>query len=107
MVDEIGKAQGGFYEESKVVANDGQKWLGVPWCVLGAMIVYRKSWFAEPGAKHFPATWEEYRAVGKKLKAAGHPSARLWAIPSAMRRASHTRISGPGAARRSRRTARP
>ena len=73
IVDEIGKAQGGFYEESRVVANNGQKWLGVPWCVIGAMIVYRKSWFAEQGADSIPATWEEYRAVGKKLKAAGHP----------------------------------
>ena len=31
VVEEIGKAQGGFYEESKVVANNGQKWLGVQW----------------------------------------------------------------------------
>ena len=73
VVEAIGKAQGGFYNESKVVANDGKKWLGVPWCVLGAMIVYRKSWLAEQGANSFPATWEEYRAVGKKLKAAGRP----------------------------------
>ena len=58
---------------SKAVASDGRKWLGVPWCVLGAMIVYRKSWLAEAGASAFPATWEEYRAVGKKLKAAGRP----------------------------------
>ena len=73
VVEEIGKAQGGFYEESRVVANNGQKWLGVPWSLVGAMIVYRKSWFAEQGADSFPATWQEYRAVGKKLKAAGHP----------------------------------
>jgi len=73
VVEEIGKAQGGFYDESRAVANDGKKWLGVPWCVLGAMIVYRKSWLAEAGAKAFPATWEEYRTVGKKLKAMGRP----------------------------------
>ncbi len=73
VVEEIGKAQGGFYEESRVVANNGQKWLGVPWSLVGAMIVYRKSWFAEQGADSFPATWEEYRAIGKKLKSAGHP----------------------------------
>jgi len=73
VVEEIGKAQGGFYDESRAVANDGKKWLGVPWCVLGAMIVYRKSWLAEAGANAFPATWEEYRGVGKKLKAAGRP----------------------------------
>jgi len=73
VVEEIAKAQGGYYEVSTVVANDGHKWLGVPWCVLGAMIVYRKSWFAEQGITSFPTTWEDYRAAGKKLKAAGHP----------------------------------
>jgi multiple sugar transport system substrate-binding protein len=73
IVEEIGKAQGGFYDESEAVANDGKKWLAVPWCVLGAMIVYRKSWFAAQGVNGFPATWEEYRALGRKLKAAGQP----------------------------------
>jgi multiple sugar transport system substrate-binding protein len=73
IVEEIGKAQGGFYDESRAVANDGKRWLAVPWCVLGAMIVYRKSWLAAQGASTFPATWEEYRALGKKLKAAGQP----------------------------------
>lgn len=73
IVEEIGKAQGGFYEESKAVANDGKKWLGVPWCVLGAMIVYRKSWLDEAGASKLPETWEEYQTVGKRLKDAGHP----------------------------------
>ena len=73
IADEIANAQGGFYEVSKAVANDGKRWLGVPWCVLGNAIVYRKSWLAEQGASKFPDTWEEYRALGKKLKAAGHP----------------------------------
>src|ERR1700687_58825 len=54
LAEEIGKAQGGFYDESKVVANDGKKWIAVPWCVLGAMIVYRKSWFEEIGVSKFP-----------------------------------------------------
>ena len=73
IVDAIGKAQGGFYNESRVVANDGKKWLGVPWCVLGAQIAYRKSWFEEAGYSKFPETWEEYREAGKKLKAKGRP----------------------------------
>lgn len=75
LAEEIGKAQGGYYEESRVVANDGKKWIALPWCVLGAMIAYRKSWLAEVGYADgkFPATWEEYHAAGKKLKAAGHP----------------------------------
>ena len=73
IAEEIGKAQGGFYEESRAVANDGKKWIAVPWCVLGAMIVYRKSWFEEIGVNEFPETWEQYREAGKKLKANGHP----------------------------------
>jgi multiple sugar transport system substrate-binding protein len=75
LADELGKAQGGFYEESRVVANDGKKWIALPWCVLGAQLAYRKSWFEEIGYSggKFPQTWEEYREAGKKLKAAGHP----------------------------------
>src|ERR1700745_861177 len=44
VAEEIGKAQGGFYEESRVVANDGKKWIAVPWCVLGAQLAYLKYW---------------------------------------------------------------
>lgn len=75
LAEEIGKAQGAYYEESRVVANDGKKWIALPWCVLGAMLAYRKSWFEEIGypAGKFPQTWEEYHAAGKKLKAAGRP----------------------------------
>jgi multiple sugar transport system substrate-binding protein len=75
VAEEIGKAQDGFYEESRVVANDGQKWIAVPWCVLGAQLAYRKSWFEEIGypAGKFPQDWEEYRAAGKKLKPLGRP----------------------------------
>jgi multiple sugar transport system substrate-binding protein len=75
LADDIGKSQGGFYEESRVVANDGKKWVALPWCILGAMLAYRKSWFEEVGyhAGQFPQSWEEYRAAGKKLKAMGRP----------------------------------
>lgn len=73
IADAIGKAQGGYYEESKVVANDGKHWIALPWCVLGAQIAYRKSWFEEVGYSKFPQTWEEYRDAGKKLKAKGRP----------------------------------
>ena len=71
----LGKGQGGFYETSRVVANDGKKWIAVPWCIVGLQIAYRKSWFAEIGYTDgkFPQTWEEYREAGKKLKAKGRP----------------------------------
>src|SRR6266567_629135 len=75
LAEEIGKAQEGFYVVSRAVANDGKKWIGVPWCIVGAQIAYRKSWFEEVGYSggKFPETWEEYREAGKKLKAKGRP----------------------------------
>src|SRR6266404_3339721 len=75
IAEELGKGQGGFYETSRAVANDGKKWIAVPWCIVGLQIAYRKSWFAEIGYTDgkFPQTWEEYREAGKKLKAEGRP----------------------------------
>jgi multiple sugar transport system substrate-binding protein len=73
VVEPIGKAEGGYYPLVKSNSNDGKKWLSMPWAIIGGMIAYRKSWFDEVGATKFPATWEEYREVGKKLKAKGRP----------------------------------
>jgi multiple sugar transport system substrate-binding protein len=75
VADEIGKAQGGFYDTSRAVANDGKKWIAVPFTILGVLYVNRTSWFAEEGITpdKFPKTWEDYRAVGKKLKAKNRP----------------------------------
>src|SRR5690242_8883018 len=72
---EIGKSQGGYYEVSHTVATVGNKWIGVPWCIVGGLLAYRKSWFDGIGYSggKFPQTWDEYRAAGKKLKAQGHP----------------------------------
>src|SRR6266852_1270976 len=66
LAEEIGKAQEGFYTVSRAVANDGKKWIGVPWCIVGAQIAYRKSWFEEAGYSKFPETWEEYREAKRK-----------------------------------------
>ena len=73
VAEQIGKEQGGFYSESTAVANNGKKWLGVPRCIVGAEIAYRKTWFEAIGATKFPETWDEYRAAGKRLKAKGQP----------------------------------
>jgi multiple sugar transport system substrate-binding protein len=73
VADEIGKAQGGFYEASSALNKVGGKWVSIPWSVVPALISYRKSWFDEVGAKTFPKTWKEYYEVGKKLKANKHP----------------------------------
>ena len=73
--DAIDKTQGGFYETSKAVAYDGKKWLAVPNTIVGLQIANRTSWWDELGygPEKYPATWEEWREAGKKLKAKGRP----------------------------------
>ncbi len=73
LTEVIGPAQGGYYDIAKGNCHDGKKWISVPFAIIGGMVAYRKSWFAEAGATSFPKTYDEYRAVGKKLKAAGRP----------------------------------
>jgi multiple sugar transport system substrate-binding protein len=45
----------------------------VPHGVGANAVAYRRSWLNEIGVKEFPKTWDEYRDVGKKLKAKGKP----------------------------------
>jgi ABC-type glycerol-3-phosphate transport system substrate-binding protein len=75
VVEEIGRSQGGYYDIARTIDNVGGKWIGVPWAIGGGLLTNRTSWFAEIGYSggKFPETWEEYRAAGKKLKAAGRP----------------------------------
>ena len=73
IAEDIGKTQGGWYKVSQGNCNDGKKWLSMPFCIVGAMNAYRKSWYDEVGHTKYPETWDEYRDAGKKLKAKGHP----------------------------------
>jgi multiple sugar transport system substrate-binding protein len=75
VAEEIGKAQGGYYETARAVAHDGQRWLAVPQTILGVLFANRASWFNDVGygPEKFPATWDEYRAVGKAMKAKQRP----------------------------------
>src|ERR1700748_259390 len=73
LASSVGKAEDGYYDLCKSNSADGQKWISLPWTIVGAMIAYRKSWFDEVGSPTFPDTWEKYREVGKKLKAMGRP----------------------------------
>src|SRR5499427_924561 len=49
VAEEIGKAQGGYYETSKAIAYDGTKWIAVPNTIIGLQIVNRTSWWNEIG----------------------------------------------------------
>ena len=71
--EEFGAKQGGFYDIAKANCHDGRRWVAVPYCIIGALIAYRKSWFDEIGVTAFPKTWDEYREAGRKLKAKGRP----------------------------------
>src|SRR6478752_2623277 len=73
VAEEIGKAQGGYYDVSRQVATVGNKWIGVPWTCGGGLMSVRKSWFQEVGYDKFPATLDKLRDAGKKLKAKGRP----------------------------------
>jgi ABC-type glycerol-3-phosphate transport system substrate-binding protein len=68
-----GEDQDGYYDISKKVATVGNKWIGMPWCIGGGLVAYRKSWFGELGYEKFPETWDKLQAAGKELKAKGRP----------------------------------
>jgi len=71
--EEIGEAQGGYYEVSRRVATVGKKWIGVPWSAGGGRIAYRKSWFQEVGYDTFPETWDTLRDGRQKAQGQGTP----------------------------------
>jgi multiple sugar transport system substrate-binding protein len=73
VAEPIGKTQGGFYEVFESSARVNGRWLAVPHAVIGNAVAYRRSWFNEIGVKEFPKTWDEYREIGKKLKAKSKP----------------------------------
>src|SRR6478609_5642715 len=50
----VGKAEDGYYDLCKSNTVDGQKFIALPWTIVGAMIAYRKSWFDEIGSPTFP-----------------------------------------------------
>jgi len=75
IAEERGKAEGGYFNTARAVANNGQRWIAMPYTILGVLCACRTSWFAEEGVTPdtFPKTWEELRAVGKKMKAKNRP----------------------------------
>ena len=73
IAEAVGKEQGGWYDEIKLLSVDNGKWKSVPQANIGQLMVYRKDWFDEAGIKQFPDTWDEFLEAGIKLKAKGHP----------------------------------
>src|SRR5947207_584483 len=63
--------QGGYYPHSEAAARLGKRWLALPYSTGAPLIAYRKSWFAEVGAKEPPKTLEEYKRTGAAHKKQG------------------------------------
>ena len=82
----MSEAEDGYYDLCKSNSADGQKWISLPWTIVGAMIAYRKSWFDEIGSPAFPDTWEKYREVGRETEGQG-PADRPDSWPHVRRRA--------------------
>jgi multiple sugar transport system substrate-binding protein len=73
VAEEIGRQQGGYFDLFRANALVGGRWLGIPHVCLSTAMNYREDWLREAGYSKFPDTWEEFREVGKKLKAMGRP----------------------------------
>jgi multiple sugar transport system substrate-binding protein len=73
IAEEVGKAQGGWYDAAKEAGIVNGQWKAIPHSNIGQLMNWRTDWFAEVGVKKFPETWEELYEVGKKLKAKDHP----------------------------------
>jgi len=73
IAEDVGKAQGGWYDAGKEAVLVNGKWKAIPFSNIGQLMNWRTDWFQEVGVKTFPETWEELYEVGKKLKAKDHP----------------------------------
>jgi multiple sugar transport system substrate-binding protein len=65
--------QGPYYAQSEAAARGSRGWLALPVDIVGLLIAYRRSWFAEVGATAPPATLDAYRRIGGELKRRGRP----------------------------------
>jgi multiple sugar transport system substrate-binding protein len=73
IAEEVGKAQGGWYDVAKEAVVVNGKWKAIPFGNIGQLMNYRTDWFHEVGFDKFPDTWDELLEAGTKLKAKGHP----------------------------------
>jgi multiple sugar transport system substrate-binding protein len=72
VAEEIGGKQGGWYDYAKVNCVAGGRWIAVPQFIISWAITYREDWLKEAGFE-YPKTWDDFRKVGKALKAKGRP----------------------------------
>jgi multiple sugar transport system substrate-binding protein len=72
VAEEIGRKQGGWQDYAKVNTFAGGRWIGVPQFIISWAVTYREDWLKEAGFE-YPKTWDDFRKVGRALKAKGKP----------------------------------
>ena len=79
IAEPFGKRNGGWERYVELSYKVGNRCLGVPHGYSNGSMAYRISWFKEAGCPNaedgnkVDLTWDEYFAIGKKLKAKGKP----------------------------------
>ncbi len=73
VVEEVGEANGGWYDIAREACMVDGVWRAMPWFLAAHAMVYREDLFAEAGYDAFPDTWEELLVAGTKLKEMGAP----------------------------------
>ena len=69
----FGQQQGGFYDWAVSGIKIGDQFFGVPIGTSNDAWNYRISYLKQAGYDKFPTTWDDFFAMGKKLKALGKP----------------------------------
>jgi multiple sugar transport system substrate-binding protein len=72
VAEEVGAKQGGWWDYAKVNCFANGKWVAVPHFIISWAVTYREDWFQQEGLA-YPKTWDEFRTVGKRMKAKGRP----------------------------------
>jgi multiple sugar transport system substrate-binding protein len=73
VANDLGKAEGGFYEIFPPSCQVNGKWLALPHSIVGNAVAYRKSWLKEAGASEYPKTWDAALKLFPALKKKGKP----------------------------------
>jgi len=73
VANDLGKAEGGFYEIFPPSCQVNGKWLSLPHSIVGNAVAYRKSWLKEAGASEYPKTWDAALKLFPALKKKGKP----------------------------------
>jgi multiple sugar transport system substrate-binding protein len=75
LVDHMGKAHGGWYDNARSYCydNDVKRWVSFPVGCTGNAVNYRKSWMREAGFNEFPKDLDGMLKLARALKKNNHP----------------------------------